>query len=75
MRERKVKNSLCKMQLAVEVIQLTIWVCLCGTLLNQTSEGGFVALSPLVLSCRVLLFCNPLPHNYQPLNYNDHSEI
>ena len=57
----EVKQSRCKMQPAVDVIQLTIWVRLRGTLLNQTSRGCFVS------SCRVPLFCNPLPHNYRAL--------
>lgn len=57
----EVKQSRCKMQPAVDVIQLTIWVRLRGTLLNQTSRGCFVS------SCRVPLFRNPLPHNYRAL--------
>lgn len=35
----------CKIQLEVEVIQLAIWVCLCGTLLKQMSQDCFVFLS------------------------------
>lgn len=50
----EVKNILCKMQLAVEVIKSTICVRLCGILLKQTSQDCFVSLSLVVQGAFVL---------------------